>query len=106
MRTNLSEATDADLGQWVAGSDTYSPVEFNIQVVNLARRFGFELEEHEWLASLPILRGEKGEIPFDLIEDLGYTSDEALAWMNAQLPDWMYFDFIDGLVLCKDEETA
>ena len=103
---SLSEVTDADLGQWIAGASVYNPIEFNVRIVELARTYGFELNDTAWEESLPILNGDLGEVPFDLLEDLGYTSDEALAYLNSQLPDWYYFDFLDGLCLLKDEETA
>jgi hypothetical protein len=104
MNTKLSDVTEADLGQWVAGATTYNPVEFNIAIVELAIRNGFELDGEAWEADKPKFLA--GDATYDMIEDLGYISDEALACLNGQLPDWYYFDFDDGLVLYHDVPDA
>lgn len=101
--TKLSEVTEADLGQWIAGATTYNPVEFNVHIVDLAVSHGFELDYDTWASDKPKFLA--GEAEYDMIEDLGYVSDQAIAWMNQQLPDWFYFDFLEGLHLCKDSEV-
>ena len=103
MKT-LAEVTKADLGQWVAGAAVWNPIEFNIAVVNKARECGFELDEEAWSNDVPTFLN--GEATFDMVEDLGWVFEEALSWMNAQLPDWFYFDLDDGLVLFYDEPDA
>lgn len=98
----LSEVTDADLGQWVAGATTYTPMQFNVAVVDLAISLGFEIEMTAWEEDKPLFINGGEDVSFDMIEDLGYVFEEAVAWMNSQLPDYFYFDIDDGLVLFHD----
>lgn len=98
---NLNSVTEADLGVWVEGAAVHNPIEFNVAIVDLARAHGFELDEAAWSEDKPVFLN--GDVSYDMLEDLGYVCDEALAWLNEQLPDYFYFDFEDGLVLCKEE---
>lgn len=99
---NLNEVTDEDLGQWVAGATTYTPMQFNVAVVDLARSLGFDMEDAAWEEDKPKFLNGGDDVSFDMIEDLGYLFEEAVAWMNSQLPDYFYFDLDDGLVLFHD----
>lgn len=102
MIKNLSQVTDADLGQWVAGSTTYTPMQFNVAVIDLAISLGFEIETEAWEEDRPLFIEGGEDVSFDMIEDLGYVFEEAVAWMNSQLPDYFYFDIEDGLCLFHD----
>lgn len=99
---SLSKVTDANVGQWVAGATMYTPMQFNVAVIDLAREHGFEIEEAAWEEDRPKFLNGGEDVSFDMIEDLGYVFEEAVAWMNSQLPDYFYFDIDDGLVLLHD----
>lgn len=97
----MIEVTEADLGVWIEGATLRNPIEFNVAIVDLAISHGFDLEKEAWEEDKPQFLN--GTPTYDMIEDLGYVCDEALAYLNSQLPDYFFFDFDDGLCLMREE---
>lgn len=97
----MLDVTDKDLGVWVPF--TGNLFEFNIAIVDLARKHKFEVNEKIWESDKPMFLSNHAT--FDMVEDLGFTVDTALDYLNSIVPVGYYFDFEDGLSLFRDEDN-
>jgi hypothetical protein len=98
----LKEVTVENVGVWIAGSSVNNPIEFSVAIVDLAIGHGLEIDTEVWNADRNIF--VDGEPDLEMIEDLGFVTDVALAFLNDQVAEGFYFDFEDGLCLFTDDE--
>lgn len=89
--------TEKNVGVWIEGSSARNPFEFNVALVELARKHHFEINEEQWEKDVPVFID--GEPTFEMVEDLSAIAESSLEYLNSILPDGYYFDFDDGLCL-------
>ena len=94
--------TDENIGVWIEGRPTLSPIEFSVALVDLAVSHHFDIEEGVWNEDKPIFL--TGEPTLEMIEDLGFVAEAAFEYLNNILPEGYYFDIDGGFRLCKEEE--
>lgn len=94
------QVDDSRLGVWIAGASVNNPVEFSVAIVDLAIKHGFELETEQWEKDRSVWNTD--EQTFEMVEDLGFVTDSALDYLNANLTEGYFLDFNDGLCLFKE----
>ena len=96
----ISDVTEADCGTWIAGSSVNNAIEFSVAIVDLAIANGFDIQTDVWEADRPLW--DNGEATFEMVEDLGFLTDFALDFLNANVTEGFFFDFSDGLCLFRE----
>jgi len=52
--------TEANVGVWIEGSSARNPFEFNVAIVELARKHHFEINEEQWEKDVPVFIDGRG----------------------------------------------
>jgi hypothetical protein len=88
----LIEVTDSSCGVWLDGNLS-SPVEFDISIVELAIKHGYDILIDVWNADKPkFLNGASQE----LLDDLYVLADFSIQYLNEELPKNYFLDLVNN----------
>lgn len=97
---DLSDVTGDHLGCWIDGSQMPN-WEFDIQLVETAIHFGFEIDVEDW-------KELKNQVysPYNFTpsEDTYYISEVCYHWFNELLPQGYYFHIEDNSLYLMHED--
>lgn len=97
---DLSDVTGNELGCWIDGSHMKA-TDFDIQLVETAIHFGFEINVEDWKELKNQLEDDADE---DVIEDVFGIADIAYHWFNELLPQGYYFHIEDNSLFLNHED--
>lgn len=97
---DLSDVTGNELGCWIDGSHMKA-TDFDIQLVETAIHFGFEINVEDWKELKNQLEDNADE---DVVEDVFGIADIAYHWFNELLPQGYYFHIEDNSLFLNHED--
>lgn len=91
----LSDVKEYDLGVWIEGCTKHTPTEQNLEIIKIAiNTYGWtDYSIEAWQEMYDLYLNE--EVTMSDYEDLSWILDDAVEWLNNQLPDGYYFTFED-----------
>lgn len=91
--SSLADVTHNQLGTWIAGASSHTPTEQNLEIILLAIVNGWSDYDYQaWGEMKKTMAFEPTQSDY---EDLSWTLDDAVEWLNLQLPQGYYFTFVD-----------
>jgi len=102
----LTDVTAQDLGVWLEGCIQYNPTEQNLAIIKLAIKHGWrDYDMEAWQEMYDLNLHATPEPPtYSDTEDLAWVLDDAVEWLNNQLPDGYYFTFEDTHFILTHED--
>ena len=98
---NLDDVNEDVLGCWIDGTHM-SGLSFDIEVVETALHFGWELDVNDWKELKNQLINYQEEE--SLYEDLAGVAEEAYDWFNMNLPEGYYFEIDANCLFLTHED--
>jgi hypothetical protein len=96
----LSEVTTDHLGCWIDGS-LMSSKEFDIQIVETAIHFGWDINVEDWKELKNQLDEDYG---YEVLEDLYFVGEDAFNYLSAGVPDGYFFYILDQMLFLTHED--
>lgn len=100
----MINVTEPDCGVWI-DSKNLTPIQFDIAVVELAIRHGYDILLDIWDADKP--KFLSGNADQEMLDELYILADFSIQYLNEQLPRNYFFDVSKiGLVLTKNTDLS
>ena len=100
----MIDVSDSDCGVWVDYTKL-TPIQFDVAVVEVAIRYGYEVLLDVWNADKPKFLG--GIADEEMLDELYILADFSIQYLNEQLPKNYFFDISKlGLVLTKNLDIS
>jgi hypothetical protein len=98
---NLNDITDEQIGCWIDGTNM-SGADFDIQIVETAIHFGYAINIDDWREiKSQIIDSNYDE---DVLEDTAYVSDDAMTYLELNVPEGYYFEIDANCLFLTHED--